>query len=111
MPKRFRLAVLNSHPIQYFAPLYRRIAATGDIDITVYYCSRQGVERGYVDPGFGHEVIWDVPLLEGYRHVFLRNLWGDRGVGGFFSLVNLGIVRELLRNRYHAIWLHGHNYI
>ncbi len=26
MGKRYRLAVLNSHPIQYFAPLYRRIA-------------------------------------------------------------------------------------
>ena len=89
MAKSYRLAVLNSHPIQYFAPLYRRLAETDDIDITVYYCSRQAVEPGHLDPGFGHEVIWDVPLLDGYRHKFLSNLGGDRGVNGFLSLVNL----------------------
>ncbi len=109
--KPYRIAVLNSHPIQYFAPLYREIAKTADIEITAYYCSRQGLEQGYVDPGFGHEVVWDVPLLEGYRHVFLANPLGDRGVGGFFSLFNPGIVSELFHHRYDAVWLHGHNHL
>lgn len=107
--KRFRLAVVNSHPIQYFAPLYRQIAKTPDIDITVYYCSRQGLDRGHIDPGFGREVVWDVPLLEGYRSRFLPNLGGDRGVRGFFSIINLSIIGELLRERYDAVLIHGHN--
>ena len=56
----YRLAVVNSHPIQYFAPLYRRLAQEPDIDLTVYYCSRQGLET-YKDAGFGgEEVRWDV---------------------------------------------------
>lgn len=109
VPRRFRLAVLNSHPIQYFAPLYRQIAATGDIDLTVYYCSKQGLDRGFVDPGFGREVIWNLPLLEGYRHVFLPNLGGDRGVRGFFTLANPSICGELRRERYDALLVHGHN--
>jgi glycosyltransferase involved in cell wall biosynthesis len=110
MPRKFKLAVLNSHPIQYFAPLYRRIAATDDIDLTVYFCSRQGLSSGYVDPGFGKEIVWDIPLLEGYRHKFLGTLRADAGPKGFFSLINPSIVAELRRERFDAIIVHGHNF-
>ncbi len=109
MPE-YRLAVVNSHPIQYFAPLYRMIETSPDIDITVYYCSREGLDRGHINPGFGREIVWDVPLLEGYRYKFLANLWGDRGVKGFLSLVNPGIISETRRGHFDAIILHGHNF-
>lgn len=106
----YRLAVLNSHVIQYFAPLYRRLAREPDIDLTVYYCSRQGLDA-YQDAGFGgQKVQWDVPLLDGYRSVFLGNLRGGVGVEGFWSLVNPGIIGELRRGRYDALWVHGHNH-
>jgi glycosyltransferase involved in cell wall biosynthesis len=111
MQKSFRLAVVNSHPIQYFAPLYKEIAQTSDIDITVFYCSRQGLEKGFVDPGFGKEVVWDVPLLEGYAHEFLSNLGGDRGVRGFFSLVNPSVMLRIWRGKFDAVLIHGHSSI
>lgn len=105
-----RVAVVNSHSIQYFAPLYRRLAAESDIDLSVYYCSRAGVDE-YEDEGFGGETFaWDVPLLDGYDHVFLRNLRGERSPGGFWSLVNLDIVAALRGGDYDAVWLHGHAY-
>lgn len=110
MARKFKLAVLNSHPIQYFAPLYRRLATTDDIDTTVFYCSRQGVSSGFVDAGFGHEVVWDRPLLEGYRHHFLSNMRKDVGPRGFFSLMNLSIAKELWKGRFDALIIHGHNY-
>lgn len=106
---RFRLAVLISHPIQYFAPLYRKLAQEPEIDLTVYFCSRQGVET-YDDQGFGVPVQWDIPLLEGYNHKFLRNLRRKDQVGGFFSLVNPGLMAELWRNRYDALLVSGHMY-
>ena len=109
MGQRFRLAILISHPIQYFAPLYRRLAQEPDIDLTVYFCSRQGVKT-YDDQGFGIPVKWDVPLLEGYKHKFLRNLRRNTKVGGFFSLVNPGLVAELRRNRCDALLVSGHMY-
>ena len=71
--RRVRLAYLVSHPIQYQAPLLRRIAQEPDIDLTVFFGSDFSV-RGYKDEGFGVDVKWDVPLLEGYRHVFLPRL-------------------------------------
>lgn len=106
----YRVAVVNSHPIQYFAPLYRRLASESDIDLTVYFCSRAGLEV-YEDAGFGgEEIAWDIPLVEGYDHVFLSNLGGERPPGGFWSLVNTSIIPELRSERYDAVWLHGHAY-
>lgn len=109
MGERFRLAILISHPIQYFAPLYRRLAQEPSIDLTVYFCSPQGVQT-YEDEGFGVSVRWDTPLLEGYKHKFLRNLRRTERVAGFFSLVNPGLVTELWRNRYDALLVTGHMY-
>lgn len=109
--RTYRLAILNSHPIQYFAPLYRRLAQEPDIDLTVYYCSRQGLDA-YADDGFGGEIVrWDVPLLDGYRSVFLDNWHGEKGVGGFWSLINPRIVSALRKQRFDALWVHGHNYL
>ncbi len=105
----YRLAVLNTHPIQYFAPLYRRLAREPDIDLTVYFCSRQGSE-GYLDAGFGERIKWDIPLLDGYKHKFLKNLGASDQVGGFWSLLNPGIVSELRQNAYDALWVNGHNH-
>jgi glycosyltransferase involved in cell wall biosynthesis len=107
---RYRLAILNSHPIQYFAPLYRRLALEPEIDLTVYYCSRQGLEA-YADDGFGgHRVQWDIPLLEGYRCHFLPNRGSAMRLGGFWSLINPEIIDALRHYRYDALWVHGHNY-
>ena len=105
----YRLAVLHSHPIQYFTPLYRRLAEEPGIDLTAYFCSKQGL-RTYEDEGFGIPVKWDTPLLDGYHHRFLRNLRGETQVGGFFSLINLDLVAELYRNRFDALLVHGHMY-
>lgn len=109
MKRKYRLAVLQSHPIQYFAPLFRRLSAEDDIDLKVLYCSRQGVNE-YADDGFGQKVKWDVPLLEGYDHTFLPNLRREDRVGDFFSLCNVAVVKDLLLGRYDALWVHGHNY-
>jgi glycosyltransferase involved in cell wall biosynthesis len=108
--RTYRLAVLNTHPIQYFAPLYRRLACESDIDLTVYYCSRQGLERG-LDRGFGREIAWDISLVDGYKCQFLPNLRkGGRAGQGFFQLANPHIITELYRARFDAIWLHAYNY-
>ena len=106
---KYRLAILNSHPIQYFTPLYRKLSAHPQIDLTVYYCNRQGLEE-YVDPGFGTVVKWDIPLLEGYNYKFLPNWSWERRVGGFQSLINPSIITELWRGRYDAVLIHGYVY-
>src|SRR5580698_7313357 len=70
---KVRLAYLVSHPIQYQAPLLRRIVQEPDIDLTVFFGSDFSL-RAYKDHGFGVEVAWDTPLTEGYKHFFLKPL-------------------------------------
>jgi glycosyltransferase involved in cell wall biosynthesis len=109
MKKATRIAVLNSHPIQYFAPLYAYLNASADLEVTALYMSDLSI-RGGKDPGFGREVKWDVDLLRGYRSVFLGKSARERTPGGFWSLVAPEVWREIQSGRYDAVWLHGHNY-
>ncbi len=66
-----RLAVFTTHPIQYQAPVWRKLAQTPRLDVVVHYFSDHSI-RGGMDPGFGVQVAWDVDLLDGYKSVFLN---------------------------------------
>lgn len=105
----FRLAVVNSHPIQYFAPLYAYLNRTSDLDVTALYCSDFSL-RGATDPGFNTAVSWDVDLLSGYRYVFLGPNASKRTPGGFWSLICPTVWTEIRSGRYDAVLLHGYNY-
>jgi glycosyltransferase involved in cell wall biosynthesis len=106
--KRTRIAVLNSHPIQYFAPLYAYLNAAPDIEVTALYLSDVSV-RGGNDVEFGREVKWDVDLLTGYPSVFLGAAV-HREPRGFWSLIAPQVWNEVRSGRYDVLWLHGHNY-
>ena len=93
MQRRVRLAYLVSHPIQYQAPLLRRIAQEPDIDLTVFFGSDFSL-RGYQDEGFGVAVKWDVSLLDGYRYEFLPVI-RDNGTQTVTSPLNHGIMAGL----------------
>jgi glycosyltransferase involved in cell wall biosynthesis len=101
-----RLAYLVSHPIQYQAPLLRKIAAEPDLDLTVLFCSDVSV-RPFLNEGFARVLEWDVPLLDGYRHRFLP-VWGRRDrVSGWRPLTH-GIGRILEEERCEALWVHSY---
>jgi glycosyltransferase involved in cell wall biosynthesis len=66
-----RVAVVLSHPIPYFASWHREVAKLNEIELKVFFCCDWGLDS-YVDPQFQVPIEWDVPLLEGYEHEFLR---------------------------------------
>jgi glycosyltransferase involved in cell wall biosynthesis len=109
--KKVRLAYLVSHPIQYQAPLLRRIAREPDIELTVFFSSNFSV-REYVDKGFGVDVKWDVPLVDGYEHEFLPAIW-DKGRTGPASQLNYGIFSRLRGGKgtagFDVLWVHGYS--
>ncbi len=104
---KFRLAIISSHPIQYQTPLFKRMAAHPDIDLTVYFCRDFGEGKKQYDPGFNMEIKWDIPLMEGYKYKFLPNL-SLKPSSGFFGLINPTIIKELFKNRYDAVCVHGY---
>ncbi len=69
--KLIKLGVFTTHPIQYHVPIWKILSQKKDVDLTVFYFSDQSV-RGGIDPGFNRPIAWDVPLLQGYKSVFLE---------------------------------------
>jgi glycosyltransferase involved in cell wall biosynthesis len=95
------VAIVASHVIQYQDPFFRMLAAEPEIDLTVLYCSPHGA-RPYRDEDMKTTLQWDLELLQGYRHRFLRNFGG--GVdSGYFRHVNPGIVSALAGGKWDAI--------
>lgn len=102
---RYRLLVVATHPVQYAAPVFRRMAAHPRLDLLVAYCSLAGAEPA-LDPGFGVPVHWDVPLLDGYPWVHVPNVSPRPRVGSFFGLVNPGLWRLIRRGGFDAVVLY-----
>ena len=100
-----RLAYLVSHPIQYQAPLLRRVAGDPEIDLTVIFMSDFSV-RAYKDEGFGVKVEWDVPLLEGYAHEFLPPKGAP--ATNMAEIRPKGLGKALARGRFDVLWTHGY---
>ena len=66
-----RIGFLISHPIQYYAPIFRELAR--QCDLTVFFAHRQTAAQ-QADGGYGVAFDWDVDLLSGYQSRFLTNV-------------------------------------
>ncbi len=107
--KKFRLAVLTPHPIQYQAPFFKKLAKHPEIDLTVYFCWDFGVKGPSYDPGFNQKIKWDIPLLDGYRYEFLKNFSPNPGSGKWNREINPGIIKEIWKGKYDAVLVYGWN--
>ena len=105
-----RLAIVTSHPVQYYAPWFRFLAGEAGLDLKVFYLWDGGV-REHRDPGFGHGVRWDVPLLDGYVHEFVPNTSATPGTEHFSGLRNPTLSARLRAFAPGATLLVGYNHL
>ena len=73
------------------------------------FCDAHGVQPSF-DPQFGRIIRYDVPLLEGYTHRFLRNVAPHPGLSSL-GLVNPAVLRLLMTAEFDAIVVHGYSYV
>lgn len=107
MPKK--IIFINSHPIQYFAPMYKYMNEQG-VNTEAWYCSDESIKGGF-DKEFGVKITWDIPLLNGYSYRFFKNYsWKPSISKGFFGLINLGLIKQLFNEPKAVIIVHGWNY-
>lgn len=99
-----RLAVLISHPIPYFTPLYAKLAER--FDLTVLYASREGVEERFNEE-LGTTYSWGTDLLSGYDYRFLPSLRKERKIERFFGLINPQAFTLMNRNNFDLALIHG----
>jgi glycosyltransferase involved in cell wall biosynthesis len=100
-----RLAIVASHVIQYQAPLFQRLADSGEVDLTVFYCDSAGSEI-YQDPGMSTALAWDIPLLSGYHYETLRN-YSPLGSLNGWGLVNFDLPARLGKGNFDAVVFMG----
>lgn len=107
--RRPRVAVVLSHPVQYYAPWFQCLAARGRVDLRVFYLwgTDAGARR---DVDFGVAFEWDVPLLEGYAWEAVDNVAVDPGSHHFNGLDNPGIVEALAAWTPDMILMFGYAY-
>lgn len=98
--RRYRVLFVASHPVQYQAPLFRRMARHPSLDLHVAYCTLRGAEAGH-DPEFAANIQWDVPLLDGYCWTHIPNR--GSGAESFFGLRNPGLWKLIRGGDYDAV--------
>jgi glycosyltransferase involved in cell wall biosynthesis len=101
-----RVAYLVTHPIQYQAPLLKRIACEANISLKVFFASDFSV-RGFQDPEFARRIQWDVPLLEGYEYEFLPTIRTHDHIS-FWQPLTYGLAHRFREGRFNVLWVHGY---
>jgi glycosyltransferase involved in cell wall biosynthesis len=100
-----RIAYFLTHPIQYQSPLIRHLRA-GGVDVHVIY-GNDATARAYFDKGFGKQLAWDVPLLDGYPSTVL-NAEDPKGSskeqGAHFERQISALLNQ---EPFDAVWVHG----
>lgn len=107
-----RLAVIVSHPTQYYSPWFARVASAlkeRGGQLRVFYLWDFGV-REQLDPKFGRAVQWDVPLLEGHDHEFVANVSPRPGTHWFGGLDNPELVAKVGAFQPGAVLQFGYNH-
>ena len=104
---RKRLAIISTHPIQYNAPLFEMLEARGKIEIKVFYTWGEEVLQKKYDPGFNKTIEWDIPLLEGYECMFVKNVAKNKGSHHFKGIDNPTLIQEIVQWKADALMVYG----
>jgi glycosyltransferase involved in cell wall biosynthesis len=102
------LAIITTHPIQYYAPVFKLIAERCNLKV-FYTWGEEGAKPKY-DPGFGKAIEWDLPLLAGYNYEFLKNISKQPGSNHFKGIINPDIIKKVNGFKPDAILLIGWSY-
>lgn len=105
-----RLAVITTHPIQYYAPLFRLLKQENlSFIIRVFYTQGQSQDVIY-DKGFGISFKWDIPLLDGYDYTFVNNISRHPGTSSFRGIITPDLTKEIEEWHADAVLVVGWNF-
>lgn len=108
-----KISFLQSHPIQYYSPLYDQLAKNKEVEFKIYYCSDYGLSKDgkRYHPEFGELPNWNLDLVEGHNHDILTNKSFKKGLfKGFFGLMNFSIYSKLKKDKPDILVVVGWNY-
>jgi glycosyltransferase involved in cell wall biosynthesis len=101
-----KLAIITTHPIQYYAPVFRLLSEK--ITLKVFYT--KGLITQQYDYGFQKNITWDIPLTDGYEFDFLENIAATKGGHRFKHIVNPNAISKIKGFQPDAILVYGWAY-
>ena len=104
-----KLAIITTHPIQYYAPVFKLLHERKQVEINVFYTWGKGSQEGY-DPGFNKNVQWDISLLDGYPYEWVKNTSVNPGSHNFKGVINPGLLNQIEAYKPDAILIYGWAY-
>lgn len=102
-----RIAIISTHPIQYYAPLFALMAEQPGLEIMVFYTWGESCLGEKYDPDFGKLIEWDIPLLKGYNYNFVTNISLNQGSHYFKGIINPTLNQEIESWCPDVIWVYG----
>lgn len=102
-----RLAIITTHPIQYYAPLFRLLAQRNRLQVKVFYTWGEQAKEQIFDPGFGKQRSWDIPLFDGYEFEFVKNVSTAPGSSHFKGIINPDLAERIELFKPDALLLFG----
>jgi glycosyltransferase involved in cell wall biosynthesis len=100
------LAIIETHPVQYRAPVYQALARDFGVPVSVIYGSDFSI-AGYKDREFGAAFCWDVDLLSGTDARFLSRV-EEGGAASFEEIRARGLGRAIDELRPSAVLATGY---
>ena len=104
-----RLAIVLSHPTQYYSPWFRWLRGRAGLEFRVFYLWDFGLTTQR-DPQFGTEIKWDTDLTSGYDWELVPNRSRDPGTHHFGGLDNPGLAGRLSSYQPGALLLFGYKW-
>lgn len=101
-----KLAIVSTHPIQYNAPVFKLLAERKRIRVKVFYTWSQSLDE-VSDKGFGIDVKWDIPLLEGYEYQSISNIAKSPGTSSRKGFCNPELIPEIEKFSPDAVLVFG----
>ncbi|MFS2187577.1 glycosyltransferase family 4 protein [Mucilaginibacter sp. Mucisp84] len=100
------LAVVITHPIQYYAPVFKLLHERQKINVMVFYTWGEGGLQKF-DPGFGKTITWNLPLLEGYPYEWVKNISADPGSHHSKGIDNPDLISQINNWQPDVIMVYG----
>lgn len=104
-----KLAIISTHPIQYYAPVFKLLTERKVVKVKVFY-TWEKAKDSFFDPKFKQEIKWDIPLLEGYEYTFVKNTSTEQGSHHRKGILNPTLNREVAEWQPDALLIFGWNF-
>jgi glycosyltransferase involved in cell wall biosynthesis len=101
-----RLAIITTHPIQYYAPVFQLLSQRQQVEIKVFYTWGDASVKKY-DPGFDKKIQWDIPVLSGYPFEWVDNVAKEPGTHHFNGIQTPGLIEQVAQWEPDMVLIYG----